>query len=56
MHVHARKASGFAKFWVEPVELDYAQGMKIADLKLAEQLIVEHLDLIKAKWHEVHGS
>ena len=56
MHVHARKANGFAKFWVEPIELDYAQGMKIADLKLAEQLIVEHIDLIKTKWHEIHGS
>ena len=56
MHVHARKANGFAKFWVEPVELDYAQGMKIADLKMAEQLVLEHLELIKAKWHEVHGS
>ena len=56
MHVHVRKAGGFAKFWIEPVELDFAQGMKILELKSAEQLIMDHLELIKSKWHEVHGS
>lgn len=33
MHVHVRKAGGFAKFWVEPVDLDFSQGMKISDIK-----------------------
>jgi hypothetical protein len=55
MHVHVRKAGGFAKYWIEPVELDFSQGMKVSDLKLAEQLIFEHLELIKSKWNEVHG-
>ena len=41
---------------MEPVELDYAQGMKIPDIKLAEELIVDHLDLIKQKWDEIHGD
>jgi hypothetical protein len=56
MHIHVRKAGGFAKFWIKPVELDFAQGMKIKDLKIAEQLINDHLKLIKSKWHEVFGS
>jgi hypothetical protein len=38
------------------VELDFSQGMKMNDLKVAEQLIIEHLELIKTKWHEIHGS
>lgn len=25
MHIHVRKASGFAKFRIEPVELEFAQ-------------------------------
>lgn len=56
MHVHVRKAGGFAKFWVEPVDLDFSQGMKISDIKKAEELIFEHINLIKQKWYEVHGS
>jgi len=51
-----RKAGGFAKYWIEPVELEFSQGMKISDLNIAEQLIVDHLELIKTKWYEIHGS
>ncbi len=56
IHVHVRKAGGFAKYWIDPVELDFSQGMKINDLKTAESLIISHLNLIKNKWNEIHGS
>ena len=55
MHVHVRKAGGFAKYWIEPVELDFSQGMKVPDLNTAEQLIYSHIELIKTKWYEIHG-
>lgn len=55
MHIHVRKAGGFAKYWIEPVELDFSLGMKVNDLKIAEQLIIEHIGLIKSKWNEIHG-
>jgi len=56
MHVHVRKAGGFAKFWMEPVELDFSQGLKVQDIKQAQELIIENFNFIKDKWHEVHGS
>jgi len=56
VHVHVRKAGGFAKFWIEPVDLDFSQGMKISDIKQAEALIIENLELIKKKWNEIFGS
>ena len=56
MHVHVRKAGGFAKYWIEPIELEFSQGMKVSDLKIAEKLIKDHVELIKTKWNEVHGS
>ena len=46
----------FAKYWIEAVELEFSQGMKVNDLKTAEKLIMNHLELIKIKWDEVHGS
>ena len=55
MHIHTRKAGGFAKYWIEPIELEFSQGMKVNDLKIAEQLITDRLELIKAKWYEIHG-
>lgn len=54
MHIHVRKAGGFAKFWMEPVTLDQAHGMKTKELARAEELIVEHEDEIRRKWHETH--
>ncbi|MDZ7742717.1 MAG: DUF4160 domain-containing protein [Bacteroidota bacterium] len=56
MHVHVRKAGGFAKFWIEPIELEFSQGMKVGDIKKAEELVYEYTELIKDKWNEVHGS
>ena len=56
IHIHLRKAGGFAKFWIEPVELDFSQGLKVAEIKRAEELINDHLELIKTKWNEVFGS
>ena len=55
IHVHVRKAGGFANYWIEPVELDFSQSMKVNDLKIAEQLIIEHFGLIKSKWNGIHG-
>ncbi len=54
-HVHVRKAGGFAKWWVEPVSLEWAQGMKPLELVRAEELINENLNQIRIKWHETHG-
>ena len=56
MHVHVRKAGGFAKYWIEPIELEFSQGMKVAELKTAEELIMENVELIKLRWNEIHGS
>ena len=56
IHVHVRKAGGFAKYWIEPVELEFSQGMKVNDLRIAETLISDNLELIKLKWNEIHGS
>lgn len=46
---------GNVKYWIEPIELEFSQGMKLNDLKTAEQLIIDHLELIKLKWYEIHG-
>lgn len=56
MHVHVRKAGGFAKFWIEPIELEFAQGLKVQDLSKAQELILENSGLIKSKWDEVFGG
>jgi hypothetical protein len=55
MHIHVRKAGGFAKFWIQPIELDSSKGFKSSDLMKAEKLITENVDIIKEKWYNVFG-
>jgi hypothetical protein len=52
VHVHVRKAGGYAKFWVEPIALEYAKGMKTQELSRAEELISENRARILTKWNE----
>ena len=54
--MHVRKGRGRAKFWMEPLMLDYARHFKVRELGRAEELIAQHMDLIVNKWHEAHGA
>ena len=56
IHVHVRKAGGYAKFWMEPVMLEWSRGMKTRELARAEALILENSDLVMEKWHETFGN
>ena len=56
IHIHVRKAGGYAKFWIEPVELDFSKGIKTQDLALVEKIIIENLNIIKEKWHDFFGN
>ena len=53
VHVHVRRGGGFAKFWIEPVQLEYARGLKTQELPRAEQLIEQNRQSILNRWHEV---
>lgn len=53
IHVHVRHGDGEAVFSVEvDVELRESHGMKIKELKRAEQLAEDHKPLILEKWNE----
>ena len=53
IHVHVRCAGGEAVFIVGgSVELRESSGLKVRDLKRAQELAEEHRALILAKWHE----
>ena len=56
MHVHVRRSGGYAKFWLMPLTLAYAEGLKVRELARAEELVVAHKDEIRRRWHEVFGS
>jgi len=53
LHVHVQHADGEAKFWLEPdIELAQNYGLRADHVELAEQLIREHQDEIRAAWQK----
>ncbi len=51
IHVHVRRGGDEAGFVVEPkVELRESVGLNVRELSRAEDLIHNHLELIKQEW------
>jgi hypothetical protein len=56
IHVHVRRGGGEAVFLVEPeVELRESAGLNVRELSRAEDLIHDHVELIKQTWAEHLG-
>lgn len=52
IHIHVQRDNAIAKFWIEPLRLDYATGLKASELKKIERIIAEHSDTIIEAWNE----
>ena len=56
MHVHVRNGSGNAKFDVSgEVQLLESRGMKVSELRKAQELAEENAEIIRRKWNEYFG-
>lgn len=49
-HVHIRKGSGKAKFWLSPVSLSKSRGLTQAELRRSHELTREHADKFLERW------
>jgi hypothetical protein len=56
MHVHVQHGGGEAAFEIgEGVVLRESAGMKIQELRRAEEIVLAHRGEIEEKWHEAFG-
>ena len=56
IHVHVRSGSDKAKFDVsDEVQLLESKGMKVPELRKAQELAEENVEIIRSKWHEYFG-
>jgi hypothetical protein len=49
-------ADSEAKFWLEPVSLEWSRGFPRAELRRIEDLVSEHAALLVRSWHEFFGN
>jgi hypothetical protein len=47
---------GYAKFWLEPVELADALGLRTRELGRARWLVIPHRIDFREKWREYFGT
>ena len=56
-HVHVDREDKSAKFWLDPaVVLAVNYGYSRAELRRIEQLVAQHLTLLRERWDEFCGS
>lgn len=58
IHVHVSKENAEAKYRIDngDIELVENRGLKVQDLKTAEQAIIENREIIIERWNEYFGN
>lgn len=54
-HIHVRREKMVAKFWLDPVALEWAGGFSRAEINTIAKLVHEHRDTFLEKWYEFFG-
>ena len=49
-HVHVDRDNLSAKFWLDPVQLARNLGFSPKDLRVIEEMVVEHQQELQEKW------
>jgi Domain of unknown function (DUF4160) len=52
VHIHVEKAEDAAKFWLNPVELEYNYGFSSRELKQIESIVKQNSNTLIVKWNE----
>jgi len=55
IHIHVAKQRGYAKFWLQPLELEKSRNFRDHELSEIARLIEEHRDEIERKWRDHFG-
>ena len=54
-HVHVQRDTAVAKFWLEPLRLDYGTGFRPSELRRIERIIDENRSTLVEAWNEYFG-
>jgi hypothetical protein len=55
-HIHVERGDGYAKFWLDPVDLVEVYGLKTAELRRARLLVIQHRLEFRERWREHFGT
>ena len=55
MHIHVAKARGYAKYWMQTLELARSRNFRSHELNEIAKLIEQNREEIERRWHEHFG-
>ena len=54
-HVHVERDDKIAKFWLEPVRLQYSGGFNRMEISRIQKTIQKHQEQLLEGWHDYFG-
>lgn len=51
-HTHVWRDTFEAKFWLDPVMLEYNKGFRRKEIRQIERLVRKNVELLRSKWDE----
>lgn len=51
-HIHAEHGEGYAKYWLDPIQLSYSIGLSSRHLLKLRNLVQDNQELFKTYWHD----
>jgi hypothetical protein len=55
-HVHVEHDESEAKFWLDPVRLEWSRGFARHEINRIQQIIEENHQLLLERWNEYFGA
>lgn len=51
-HIHVQRDRAVAKFWLDPVRLEYSIGFRPVEIRRIQGMIEAHSETLTEAWHE----
>ena len=52
IHIHVQRDNAVAKYWLDPLRLDFGASFRASELRRIERIIDEHRLTIEEAWDE----
>lgn len=56
LHIHVQRENLSAKFWLDPVRLEWSAGFSAAELRRVEKMVQENQARLLESWNEYFGN
>lgn len=51
-HIHVRRDAGYAKFWLNPVELQHSGNLSRSEVRRIQRIVERNRNQFLEEWHD----